>query len=519
MKRELMLEMLENGGSWDIIVIGGGASGLGTAVDAASRGYKTLLVEQSDFAKGTSSRSTKLIHGGLRYLKQGNIPLVREALKERKLLFHNAPHLIHPISFVIPCYRAWEQSYYFLGLKLYDLLAGNFKHASSKHLTYQQTLAEVPTIQTEGLKGSALYYDGQFDDARLAVTLAQTLAGLNGTVLNYVIAKGLLKTHGKISGILAQDLESGKEYELHSRVVVNATGTFCDAIRLMDEPQAFPLIQPSRGTHVVLPRSFLPGNSALMIPTTEDGRVLFLIPWHNRVLAGTTETPVNEPSLEPQASQEEISFILEHASKYLSVKPGTKNILSIFSGLRPLVKPKSNKKSAAISREHTILASPSGLITVAGGKWTTYRKMGEDTVNMCMTVGKLPRRSCLTYHLPLHGCVPFVKTLGTMNCYGADAPQLETLIQDNPELDQPIHPSLPYLKAEVIWGVRTEMARTLEDILARRTRSLLLDARSSIEAAPHVAQLMAKELGKDSRWIEEQLKAYRELASHYEYNK
>lgn len=514
MRREHMVEML-NHNQWDIIVIGGGASGLGTAVDAASRGYKTLLVEQNDFAKGTSSRSTKLIHGGLRYLKQGNIPLVREALRERERLFRNAPHLIHPISFILPCYRPLEQAYYLVGLTLYDLLAGKLKRGSSIGLTDQQTIAQMPTINAAGLKGSVLYHDGQFDDARLAVTLAQTAANFNATVLNYVKAIDLLKAHGKICGILAHDLEGGKQYELKASVVINATGAYCDALRSMDDPLSPSLVEPSQGAHIVLPRSFLPGNNALMIPTTEDGRVLFLIPWHNRVLAGTTDTPVKEALLEPIPTQEDVSFILEHASKYLSLKPSSKNILSIFAGLRPLVRPKSNKKTAAISREHTVLVSSSGLITVAGGKWTTYRKMGEDVVNLAISVGRLERRSCITSSLRLHGWAPFIDALDTMNCYGADAAQLQLLMQESPALCQPIHPALPYLNAEVIWGVREEMARTLEDILSRRTRSLLLDARASMEAAPHVAQLMAGELCKDSSWVAEQLNAFRALARHY----
>jgi len=510
MNREQMLQKLEIQSHWDLIVIGGGATGLGTAVDAASRGYKTLLIEQCDFAKGTSSKSTKLIHGGLRYLKQGNIPLVKEALKEKELLFNNAPHLTHPLAFVIPYFHLWEKPFYFAGLKFYDFLAGKFQH-SSQSLSYEQTISELPTMKKEGLKGGMLYYDGQFDDARLALTLAQTFADLNGVVLNYMPAIKLLKSNDRICGVVAKDSESGKEFELFSSVVVNATGAFCDGLRQMDEPGSAPLIKPSRGVHLVLPKTFFPGSSALMVPHTVDDRVLFFIPWYDHVLVGTTDTPVKGTPLEPIPSNEEIDFLLFYAAKYLTSTPTHQDILSVFAGLRPLVKPKTDKKTASISRDHTILISSSGLITVAGGKWTTYRKMGEDVVDQAAVVGQLPKRPCKTKELHLHGW----SASKTVNCYGEEEKILENLIRKNSLLGNLIHPALPYRNVEVIWAVRSEMARTLEDVLARRTRSLFLNARASIEAAPHVAHLMAGELNKDEDWVQIQLLAFTQYAQNY----
>lgn len=515
MNRELMFQTLAPNKLWDIIIIGGGATGLGTAVDAASRGYQTLLIEQSDFAKGTTSRSTKLIHGGLRYLKQGNVKLVREALRERELLFKNAPHLAHPLPFVIPNYHFLEKSYYYVGLKLYDILAGSFQHAGSKSLNQEETVRALPTLRAEHLKGGILYYDGQFDDARLAVTLAQTFANLNGTILNYVKAIELLKTDKRLCGIIAEDVQTGLQFELKGKVVINATGAYCDALRKMDEEQAIPMIAPSRGVHLVLPKSFLPGTTALMIPKTQDDRVLFVIPWHDKVLMGTTDKSVEDLPLEPKASLDEISFILNHAGKFLTTAPSLSDVLSVFAGLRPLVKPKTQKRTAAIARDHTVEISTSGLITVAGGKWTTYRRMGQDVVEQAIKVGKLPSRKCVTQTLQLHGWTSFVDTGKVTSCYGSDANEVEKLVLENPQWDQPIDSLLPYNQAQVIWAVRKEMALNVEDVLARRTRALLLDAKASMRAAPKVAQLMATELQKDQLWIDNQIQTYNELAKGY----
>src|SRR6266567_3942516 len=382
MTRDELLQQLDDPSQiWDMIVIGGGATGLGTAVEAASRSYRTLLLEQSDFAKGTSSRSTKLIHGGVRYLQQGNLALVLEALHERGLLVRNAPHLVHNLSFVVPLYDWWEGPFYGIGLKLYDMLAGRLGLGPSRLLSREETLERLPTVAPEGLRGGVIYHDGQFDDARLAVSLARTLADLGGTPLNYLQVTGLVKEGGTTTGVTGRDSETSREYRLRGRVVVNATGVFTDQVRRLDDPEAAPVIAPSQGVHLVLDRSFLPGDSAIMIPHTADKRVLFAVPWHGRVVVGTTDTPVSRVSLEPVPLPEEIDFLLAHAARYLTRHPARGDVLSAFAGLRPLVHPGGGGETAAISREHAVLLSNSGLVSITGGKWTTYRRMGEDTVN------------------------------------------------------------------------------------------------------------------------------------------
>jgi glycerol-3-phosphate dehydrogenase len=484
----------------DLIIIGGGATGLGAAVDGASRGFKTLLLEQHDFAKGTSSRSTKLIHGGLRYLKQGNLSLVTEALKERGLLAQNAPHLVHPLPFLVPHYHFWERPFYGIGIKLYDILAGKLRLQKSKYLTREEILQQIPTIESKGLRGGTVYYDGQFDDTRLAIALAQTCVDLGGTVLNYMPVTQLLKENEKIVGVVAKDLESGKVHRFFAKAIINATGVFSDALRKIDDPNAPEIIAPSQGIHLVLPRSFMPSETAILIPKTDDGRVVFFIPWHDHLLIGTTDTPCKNISLEPKPLETEITFLLELAARYLSPAPTRSDILSIFTGLRPLVKAKRDKSTAALSRDHTILIASSGLITIAGGKWTTYRKMGQDVIDKAIDVGHLAYRPCKTEHLRLHDSF---------------ALKLKNLIQNHPELEKPLHKDLPYLAAEVIWAVRHEMARTLEDVLARRTRALFLDAKAALEMAPKTAEIMAKELQKDSDWINAELKAFEEVASAF----
>lgn len=515
MRREKMIELLEaNSEPWDILIIGGGATGLGAAVDSASRGYKTLLLEQSDFAKGTSSRSTKLIHGGLRYLQQGNVSLVVEALKERGILCQNAPHLIHHLPFLVPHYHWWEGPFYGIGLKIYDLLAGKLGIEKSKHLSRTKTLQAIPTLEPEGLKGGVIYYDGQFDDSRLAICLARTAVDHDAVLLNYMRVTDLIKQEGVCTGVLAIDEETGKKYSLPARVVINATGVFSDEILKKDRSEASPLIAPSQGIHLVLDRSFQPGDTAILVPHTSDNRVLFLVPWHGRVLVGTTDTPVQKTSLEPIPQEEEIDFLLKHAARYLTKDPCRADILSVFAGLRPLIRTEHAEKTAELSRDHTTLISPSGLITIAGGKWTTYRKMAEDVINKAILVGALPEQPCQTKTLKLHGW-DFVDPLDPLSTYGKDRSQIEALTQKDPEGAQPIHPEFPYLQAEVRWGARMEMARTVEDVLSRRTRALLLHAQASIEAAPLVARLLAQELKKSAEWEEEQIASYTALASHY----
>lgn len=512
---EMLHRVADTSETWDIIIIGGGATGLGAAIEAASRGYRTLLLEQSDFAKGTSSRSTKLVHGGVRYLQQGNIPLVTEALRERGRLLRNAPHLVHNLPFVVPNYDWWEGPFYGIGLKIYDMLAGKEGFGHSRHLSLEDTLKRIPTIEPEGLRGGTIYYDGQFDDARLAIHMAMTVVDLGGTVLNYARVTGLSKQDSMVNGVRIQDLEKDNEYELKARVVINATGIFSDSVRSMDEPEVRKMIQVSQGIHIVLDRSFLPGDSAIMVPHTDDGRVLFAIPWHERTLVGTTDTPLDSPALEPRPLDEELEFLLVHSRRYLTKDPDESDVLSCFAGLRPLVRSADAESTAEISRDHTIQISNSGLVTIAGGKWTTYRKMGEDVIDQAMTIGGLEERASVTKNLHLHGWHANAASFNSLSMYGSDAPSVRSMLKDTEEGDTLLHPDLPYYKGEVAWAVKHEMARTVDDVLARRTRSLLLHARASIDIAPAVARQMAGLLGRDDAWVKDQVDAFNELASGY----
>lgn len=499
---------------WDVIVIGGGATGLGTAVESAGRGYRTLLLERDDFASGTSSRSTKIIHGGVRYLQQGNFALVVEALRERGHLLQNAPHLVHDLPFIVPLYDWWEGPFYGAGLTLYDLLAGRMGLAPSRHLSIAETVAALPAISPEGLRGGILYHDGQFDDARLAICLARTLVDLGGTALNYCDITSLLKTGGIATGVEVHDRESGILYQLKSKVVINATGVFIDSIRRLDDPAAAAVIAPSQGIHLVLERSFLPGNSAIMVPHTDDGRVLFAIPWLGRVLVGTTDTAVTEITAEPCPAVDEIEFLLEHIGRYLVTRPGRKDILSVFAGLRPLVTAKHGGLTSSLSREHQVLVSHSGLVTVAGGKWTTYRQMAQDAIDQSAVVAGLEARPSNSVHQRIHGWqdTPLDDQFGE---YGCDAEKIRELAATIPSGLQRLHPDLPYLECEVVWATRHEFARTVTDLLARRTRALFLDAAASMEMAPRVAELMAAGLGRDELWQQQQVEAFCRVARSY----
>jgi len=517
MNRDRMLERArDNAEAWDFVVIGGGATGVGVAVDAAARGYGVLLLEQHDFGKGTSSRSTKLVHGGVRYLRQGNIPLVMEALKERGRLRRNAPHLVRDLAFVVPNYVWWEAPFYGIGMKVYDALAGKYGFGRSKNLSREETIAHLPTIEREGLRGGVVYHDGQFDDARLLIDLVQTAAGQGATVLNYVKVTGLSKdAQGFVVGVRAEDQETGEGLEARARVVVNATGVFTDEVRRMDDPASTRMIRPSQGVHLVLPRAFLGGDSAIMVPHTDDGRVLFAIPWHEVVVVGTTDTPVEKPLLEPVPLHEEVEFLLTHAARYLTRDPGPGDVLSCFAGLRPLVGGDADDDTASLSRDHTLQVSRSGLISITGGKWTTYRRMAEDTVDHAVILGGLDPRECITRELNIHGFHTHPERFGALAAYGSDAPALEVLLESDADLAEKIHPRLTTRAGEIVWAVREEMARTVEDVLARRTRALVLDARAAMEAAPGVARLVAKELGRGGRWAKAQALAFQELAAAY----
>jgi glycerol-3-phosphate dehydrogenase len=516
MNRDRLIDKLESSREpWDILVVGGGATGLGTAVDAASRGYRTLLLEQSDFAKATSSRSTKLVHGGIRYLKQGNVSLVLEALKERGLLCANAPHLVRNLAFVIPVYSWWEGPFYGIGMMVYDRLAGRLGFSPSRILSREETIERIPTVETDGLVRGVVYHDGQFDDSRLAVNLAQTASALGACPLNYVRVVRLLKRNDIVCGVAARDEESGRELEIAARAVINATGVFTDQLRTLDDPDCRPVITSSQGAHIVLPKAFLPGDSAILVPRTEDGRVLFAVPWHDHVVVGTTDTPVATIELEPRPLREEIDFLLTHAARFLSKDPRPADVLSVFAGLRALVTNGDTTDTASLSRDHSIFVSNSGLISITGGKWTTYRKMAQDVVDQAALVGDLDERPCSTENLQIHGWLDGEVADPALWVYGSDAASIAEIATSDPVLAQPLAPGAAVTGAQVVWAVRHEMARTVEDVLSRRTRALLLDARSSIDCAPEVARLMAQELGRDREWAERSAEDYRELALRY----
>jgi glycerol-3-phosphate dehydrogenase len=501
---------------WDMIVVGGGATGVGVAIDAASRGYDVLLLEQSDFGKGTSSRSTKLAHGGVRYLEQGNVRLVMDALKERGLLLKNAPHIVHDLAFVVPNYEWWEAPFYGLGLKLYQALAGKYGLGSTRILSREETLERLPTLKGNGLRGGAIYYDGQFDDARLLIHMAMTAAEQGATLLNYVEVTELSKNSaGAVTGVIARDVESGQEFHADAKVVINATGAFADRLRTAADSTAAPMIVPSQGIHLVFGPEFLARESAIMVPHTSDGRVLFAIPWHGRTLVGTTDTPVDSATLEPVAQQEEIEFILATAAQYLAKAPTRDDVLSVFAGIRPLVGGSGTAGTSGLSRDHVVHIERSGLVSVMGGKWTTYRLMAEDCVDQAAKFAGLPDRECTTHNLRIHGFHSDAEQFGHLAVYGSDVPEIRELMADDESLGEQLHPALPYLRAEVVWAARDEMARTIEDVLARRTRALFLNARAAMETAPAVAELMAAELGWDEAGKAHQRETIVKAASAY----
>jgi glycerol-3-phosphate dehydrogenase len=516
-RAEFLRRLGEQAEPWDVLVIGGGASGFGAAVEAAARGYRTLLMERFDFAKGTSSRSTKLVHGGVRYLEQLNVTLVLDALRERGHMLRNAPHLVHDLSFVVPAFSYLTLPYYGFGLKVYEELSGRLSFGASRLLSREQTIAMLPSIASKGLRGGVLYHDGQFDDARYIVSLLRTFQDLGGTAINYVEATGLLHRNGKTVGVQARDAEGDAPFELQAKVVVNATGVFSEDILAMDGAARGSLLAMSQGTHFVLPHSFLPGTAALMVPKTADGRVLFAIPWHGATLVGTTDEAVDHASAEPRSMQSERSFLFEHIDRYFGRRPKTEEILSVWSGLRPLVR-KGHGKTSKLSRDHTILVSKTGVVTVTGGKWTTYRRMGQDTIDHAAEVAGLPRVASRTLDLKLHGWTDQAAGVAESDrVYGADLPMIQQLSAEDPNLEKLLHPRLPYRKREIVWAARYEMARTVEDVLARRTRALFLEARAAIEAAPVVAEVLAKELGRTAAWRDRDLQSFLTVAQDYVY--
>jgi glycerol-3-phosphate dehydrogenase len=498
----------------DVLIIGGGATGLGLAVDAATRGYRTALVEAADFAQATSSRATKLVHGGVRYLASGQVHLVYEALRERKIMLRNAPHLVHPLTFVTPAYRWFELPYYGAGLIAYDVLSGNASLGRTRILSAEETRQRIPGISARNLKGGVLYCDGQFDDARLALALARTAEDHGAVVLNYLRCTAFHKADGKLSSVQLQDVETGRSFEVHARTFINATGIFVDELRKADQPSAPPMLSVSRGTHIVVPGEVLGHQNAIMVPKTKDGRIIFAIPWLGKVVIGTTDLPSANIAVEPGHEASEIDFLIDTINPYLARPLGYDDILSVFSGLRPLVSSR-HVKSSKLSREHAIEISPSGLITVAGGKWTTYRRMAEDTLATAIKAGMLPPRACVTRTAGLHGALNEPAIDPTLVRYGTDAREIVALWDSDPQLRTLLDGALPFTRAEVVYAARHEMARTVEDVLSRRTRALLLDAKAAQRSARCVAELLAAELGRSPEWIEQQTSLFVQLAQRF----
>ena len=498
---------------WDIVIIGGGASGLGIAVDASKRGYKTLLLEKHDFGKGTSSRSTKLIHGGVRYLQNGDITLVIESLKERGILKRNAPHLVQDLSFVIPTYDWWASPFYGIGMKIYDMMAGKLGLGKSVIISKGETEKLIPNVNKKGLRGGVIYHDGQFDDSRMAITLALSANPKKTALLNYCNVDGLIKKNNEIVGLSFTDSINSKKYQVKSKVVINATGVFAEDIIRMDQPQIEKMIQPSQGVHIVLEKKFLKSKHAILIPQTSDGRVLFAVPWKNYVVVGTTDTQIKNASEEPKPLKEEIDFILKNASKYMTIKPKKDDIKSVFAGLRPLAATSDKKSTKEVSRSHKIDISPSGLISVLGGKWTTYRKISEDAIDTAISINKLKKKKCKTKKTKLFGYKKKVDFSDPMHVYGSLKKKVESLggIDDNKSLSTKF-----YISNNIIeWSIIHEMALTVEDILARRTRCVFLDSNESKLIAPSVAKKMADVLEKDQEWIDSELKNFNKLIKNY----
>ena len=517
MKRSDFIQQMEDSSKvWDFIIIGGGATGLGSGLDAAARGYSVLVLEQGDFAEATSSRSTKMVHGGVRYLAQGNIPLVMGALKERGILQQNAPHMCYNQKFLVPDYKWWGLPYYGIGLKAYDMLARKYSFGPSQIFSKSKTIKEIPGVLTRKLKGGVTYHDGQFDDARLALTLARTMADMGGCPMNYTRVTNLVKnSNGYVCGVQAEDKITGKSYELKGKAVINATGIFTDDIMNMDNVNHKKLIAPSQGIHIVIDREFLGGETGIMVPKTDDGRVIFFVPWHGKVVVGTTDTPLSSVCMDPKPLEEEIDFLVDHSARYLAKPLKRSDVRSVFVGIRPLVAAGDSSKTSALSRDHYLTVSPNKLLTIAGGKWTTYRHMAEDCIDNAIKMGGHAFRPSPTKHLKLHGYTEEFDHTDHMHVYGSEAADIKALAAEFPELDTRMHPDLPYSWLEIVWAARHEWVQTVSDALARRTRALILDAKAAAEVAPKAAEIIAKELGKDEAWIKEQTESFVEYSKNY----
>lgn len=521
MKRDLQINKLSDKTKvWDMVVIGGGASGLGTAVDAAARGLDVVCLERNDFAKCTSSRSTKLVHGGVRYLQKGDVMLVLEALRERGRMKANAPHLVKDQAFVISNYRHWDNFLYFCGLTFYDILSFGFGYGRSRFITGKKVMKYIPTSVEKGLKGGIVYHDGQFDDSRMAINLAQTCIEKGGTVINRMSVTDILHDEkGKVAGVKCKDMLSGEEYEIKAKSVVNAAGCFVDDIMSMDTASHRKMVTPSQGVHLVLDMKFLQSDYAIMVPKTSDGRVLFAVPWHNKVVVGTTDIVRPTAEEEPLPLKEEIDFILGTAGLYMNPAPTYNDIESVFAGQRPLAAPKKEGKSTKeISRSHKVIVSDNGLVTITGGKWTSYRLMAEDTVDKAIEVCGLAKTKCKTKKMRIHGYRPNPDLNNHLYVYGSDTDKILDLIKAEPELAEKLSTKYDYTMAEVVWAVREEMALSVEDVLARRVRLLFVDAAEAMACAKRVAEVMAKEMGKDEAWVAEQVESFTAVAKAYKFD-
>ncbi len=457
LSRDASFAKLKEQVRFDVVVIGGGSTGLGVALDAAARGLSVALFESHDFASGTSSRATKLVHGGVRYLAQGHIPLVREALRERSRLLANAPHVAHPLTFVMPCFKWWEKPFYGIGLKVYDALAGSRGLGSTAFLSKEETRQALPGVRSEGLSGGVRYMDGQFNDSRLAIDIARTAASKGALMFNYCVVAELLQDAGQVVGVRVVDTETQQSYSVQSGCVINATGVWADSLRSGKK-----MLEPSRGVHLVVSRDFMPTDIAMMIPKTRDGRVLFVVPWLGHLILGTTDTPVKDAAREPHADKADVDFILSEAAHYLTRAPTRSDVLSIWAGLRPLVQNDAADSTKSISREHTIEVAANGLLTIVGGKWTTYRAMSEDVMLQAIAARRLPAgtsSASVTADLPI---------------LGADS------LCNDPNLNAAADPAF------VRFAVEHEFARTIEDVLARRSRALFLNAAQAEKLAPAV---------------------------------
>ena len=532
-ERGALIGALKKGEIFDLLVVGGGATGCGIALDAATRGLRTALVEQGDFASGTSGRSTKLVHGGVRYLEAAflhadpvQFNLVCDALHEREILLRIAPHLCRRLAFVIPAYGWLEIPYLLSGLKLYDLLAGKSGLGASRMLGAEEALLLAPMLKRRGLKGGLLYYDGQFNDARMNLALALGALREGAAAVNYLQAVGLCKEKGRVVGARVRECFTGETWEIRARCVVNACGPSGDALRSMDEPDAAPLLSVSSGVHIVLDRRFAPPETGITIPKTEDGRVLFLLPWQGHCLVGTTDRPA-EPCEHPAAEEQDVDYLLRHLQRHFDLKVERADVRAVWAGLRPLLGTAGVRGTAELARDHQLSVSSSGLISIFGGKWTTYRKMAEDTVDFAVQQeGLTPGNGCCTDRIVLPGGENFrfeaeQELQAGFDLTAEEARHLSSAYGDRAE-EVALHCRLegrerlaaghPYLRGELLWAVRREMVQCPVDFLARRIPLALLDLEAARTAVPYVLEVLAAELGWDEgRLAREREEVYRRL--------